>query len=690
MFNVCFNLPQANLIKLEGEHSYPIVVLSIIIAIVASFTALSMHNRAQQNSFFHQNFWLALASIAMGFGIWSMHFIGMSAFSLPINMYYDHLLTVISILPAMLASFLAFYIANRSRKVLWHSIIASIVMGLGISTMHYVGMAAMKMDAIHVYDKWLFTASVVIAIFASFFALFILSALQRFMESRFIQLTTAIIMGLAISSMHYTGMKAMSFYVVPGVSNTSTTGHGAEMSFIGLSVTVGMAFLLGLLLLSSVLDRYVKYRTIYYDSLTGLPNHRLFEKRLANYSNQQTLAIWHLHDMEKVNRENGYLFGDEVIQCVSALMTSVKPPMSDLHRIEGNRFAFLSGSSDMAKDFHGAMEKVAQTLRQPLVIQHKEFVLPAVCAWQTISEQKKKSEIYSNVLDVLNYPFTQYKHEIILYDPTIHTYTFEREIVKDIKRAMAEDELYLVFQPKVNGKTLKITGVETLLRWQHPIYGMLSPGLFIPILEESGCMIDVTDWLIERACHQISNWRKDEVSFGQVAINIPGEYVTSLSLLKVLKRTLKDYDLEPQVLELEITETSFVKQIEEAMSAVSNLRQEGFSVALDDFGTGVSSLSYLKQMPISTLKIDKSFIDEVPESAKDSSIIQAIIALGNSLNLSIIFEGIETKEQAQFLTATCEHPIIQGYYFAKPMIASELIDWSRTFQQVGPPINQTV
>ncbi|MFJ7933510.1 EAL domain-containing protein [Sporosarcina sp. NPDC096371] len=675
-----FGPPPKDLIELQGVYSLPLIGLSILIACFASYTALAMNERAQKNSFLHHNFWLTLASIAMGFGIWSMHFVGMSAFSLPVSMHYDRLLTIISIFPAMLTSFLAFYIANRPKKILWLNIIAGVVMGLGISTMHYVGMAAMKMDASYVYDKWLFTASIIIAISVSFVALFIFSALQRYMENRFIQFLAAIIMGLAVSSMHYTGMMAISFYVVSDYTYNSMMNHEFELSFLVITVAGGMAILLSLLLLSTLVDRYVNYRANYYDTLTRLPNRRHFERRLANSSAKQTLAIWHIHDMERVNRENGYLFGDEVLQHVADLMIALKSPQTDLYRIKGNRFAFLGRGQEREIAFQTAMEKIAQTLRQPITYQDKEIILPAVCAWLPVSQQNESSKIYSDVLAVLNSPSLQYKFEIIPYDPNIHTYTFDREIARDVERAMVEEELYLVYQPKVNGKTYEVIGVETLLRWQHPTYGMLSPAVFIPILEEYDQMLDVTDWVIERTCRQIVEWRKDGRSFGQVSINIPGQYVTSTRLLKVLKQTVTNYDLEPRLLELEITETSFVKSIEEAMRAVSIIRQDGFSVALDDFGMGVSSLSYLKKLPISTLKIDKSFLEEVPAFEKDSSIIQAIIALGSSLDLSIVFEGVETEEQAQFLSSTCEQPIIQGYYFAKPMIASELIEWRQNFR----------
>ena len=686
MRDVVFNLPPTDQVEIQGEYSLPVIALSILIAIVASFTALSMNKRAKRNSFFHQKFWVGLGAVAMGFGIWSMHIVGIAGFSLPVEMYYDPLLTVVSIVPAMLASYLAFHVANRQKKSLWVSLVAGVCMGLGLSTMYYVGMLAMKMDVSIIYDGKLFIASIIVAIVACFIVLLVFTSLNHFTGNYLIQGMTAIVMGLAVSSMHYISMFSITYYAPIDYAYTETTTHSTGNNIIIISVTVGIALLLSSLSFSSIIDRYIRYRTNYYDSLTILPNRRKFERELGKSSTHQTLAIWHVHNLEKINRENGYLFGDKVIQYFSSLMMSLSPSRTQFYRIEGNRFAFLKRSQEGDEDFRDAMGKMAEILKSPIVIENEKFILPAVCAWQSASIERDVLKVYTNVLAVLNYPSIQYEHEVIPYNPNIHTYTFEREISSDVERAMNGLELHLVFQPKINGITYQITGVETLLRWDHPFYGMLSPGMFIPILERDGQMLDVTDWVIEKACLQISEWRKKEVSFGQVAINIPGQYVTSSRLLQVLKKTLSKYNLESKMIELEITETSFVKNIEEAMRAVSILRQEGFSVALDDFGTGVSSLSYLKRMPISTLKIDKSFVDEVPFSEKDSSIIQAIIALGNSLNLSIVFEGVETKEQARFLSSICKQPIIQGYYFAKPMASQDLIEWRHAFQQTQIPV----
>lgn len=681
MLTILFNIPAGDFIELQGKHSFWLVVLSIFIAIIASYAALTMNKQAQTNSFFHRNIWLSLGAIIMGFGIWAMHFIGMSAFLLPTAMEYDRLLTIISVIPAMLASFLAFYIVTLPKRTIRLYLVSGFIMGIGISSMHYIGMIAMKMEAIAVYHTGLFIASIGIAIVVSIIALSILSTLQDYMKKQGMRFLTSITLGLAVSSMHYTGMMAVTYYVTPDHTYMSTATESIRMSFIIISVTVGISILIALILFSSLIDRYIEYQTKYYDSLTRLPNRRLFEKRLNSTTSERSLAIWHLHNLENINRSHGYIFGDEVIQRASTIFRTLKPNSADLYRIEGNRFAFVINGVGGENVLRHAMRKISSSLRWPLNFQSQEILLSAVCAYQTAQKQTDIEQIYSDVLAVLNDPEIQFNHELIKYDPAIHTFTFEQEIASDVERAMLENELFLVYQPKIHGITYEVTGVETLLRWQHPKYGLLSPAIFIPILEASGQMLDVTDWIIKKASKQLADWHTNGVPMNKVAINIPGSYVTSSHLLDVLKDAVTTYELQPHCLELEITETSFVQDIDEAVKAVAILREEGFSVALDDFGTGVSSLSYLKRIPISTLKIDKSFVDGVPSSEKDSSIIQAIIAIASSLKLSIVFEGVETMEQADFLATTCDQPIIQGFCFAKPMTSKEFIKWHETFPQ---------
>lgn len=659
-------------LEISGEYSMTIVVFSIIIAIVASYTAISLKRRAKENSFFHKSFWLLLASLCLGFGIWSMHFIGMGAFSLPVNMSYNKTITLISIIPAMLASFIAFYLADLPRRNYWSYVFAGIAMGIGISSMHYIGMYSMEMDVIYTYDLLLFLVSICISIFVSIIAVYILAKVHTYQSKNILLILISLIMGLAISSMHYTGMAAMNFYIPKGYELNHEASHMTEMYGLAVIVGLGMAILLGVLLLSSLLDRYIEYRGNYYDALTQLPNRRLFEKKIQS---PKVLAIWHIHDLEHINREFNYAFGDEVIRELVHMFKSISPSKTELYRIGGNRIALLTRDVDSAKQLKEVLKKLAESLREPIRVQDREVMLFGVCAISQADYGEKDTDIYRNVLAVLNYPSIMYDHDIIYYDSSIHRYTFNLEIAEDVNRAMKESELYLVYQPKFSSYSQCIDGLETLLRWNHPKYGNLSPAVFVPILEEYDRMVRVTDWIIDGVCKQIASWKLEDISFKQVAINIPGEYITSPLLLGVFTEKLSEYGLEPSQIELEITENSFVKNVEEAMRAVSKFREEGFSVALDDFGTGVSSLSYLKEMPISTLKIDKSFIDDVPKSSKDSSIITAIIALGESLDLNVVIEGVETKEQVDFLKDTSKNPIFQGFYFAKPMNPHDLVKW---------------
>ncbi|MET1030417.1 bifunctional diguanylate cyclase/phosphodiesterase [Domibacillus tundrae] len=667
-------------IELSGHHSMPFVFLSIFLACLASYTALSLNERVRKNSFFHQSIWLILASLAMGFGIWSMHFIGMSAFSLPVAMRYNHVWTFVSIVPAILASFMAFSLASQPKQSFLSFTLAGIAMGIGIASMHYTGMAAMVMDAVYRYDVWLFLVSIAIAIVVSFVALFVFSNLKRLMEKRVIKIVTALLMGMAVSSMHYTGMAAMTFYTSPEFIIEEHAGH-TDMTMLIIPVAIGMFFLLTTLLFSSIMDRYIDYKISYFDGLTRLPNRRQFEKMLNKSSDSRILAIWHFHNLDKINNGYGYSFGDRVIQHIACELRESDPDFTDLYRIEGNRFAFLVQGVDL-DIFRQAMETIALKWKGPLLLEEKWIELSSVCAISFVKGADTHHQLYANALAVLEHPLIKYEHDIILYDSTVHTFSFQQEILNGLASAMKEDELFLVYQPKIFADTHRLNGFEALIRWRHPVHGMMSPEIFIPILEQNHRIDDVTDWVIDRAARQISQWEKSGVPDQKIAVNIPGEYITSARLIAALKKTIDHYQIDPKQLELEITETSVVQSAESAIRAIRLFREQGFSVALDDFGTGVSSLSFLRQMPITTLKIDKSFVDRVPLSQKDSAILHAIITLGQSLNLQIVIEGVETAEQVRFLVTTARSLTIQGYYYAKPMTPDELAEWRVHFSTV--------
>ncbi|BDH60261.1 putative signaling protein [Lysinibacillus sp. PLM2] len=660
---------------LEGEYSIPIVILSIIIACVASYTALFMNERVKQNIFFNKYFWMFLASIAMGLGIWSMHFIGMSAFMLPIPMNYNLILTIISIFPAVFAFFMAFYFANKTSKTNWHFICIGILMGLGISSMHYVGMAAMEMEAKYYYKPWPFFSSIVIASGVSYIAILIFSKLQS--ESQPIKLIVSILMGLAISSMHYVGMSAVVFYVEGSIQSNLHHMHIMNMTSLIVIITIGIFCLFFFAGLTSLLGRYADYRLNYFDALTRFPNQRQFEKHLKSMKVSGSLAILHIDQLEKWISAYGYSFGDKIIKIIGEFVQSLKTNTSRVYRIEANRFAILDSKEQHSESLKASIESILKKLKNPLIIDNHRIKLDAVCAISHSDDIKRIEELFSNSMAVLQHPSIQYDHQVIEYDSKIHTFNLERRIIEDIDFAMENQDLFLVFQPKVWSKTKELSGLEALIRWNHPKFGMISPGLFIPILEEQGKIYDVTDWVVEKVCQQIVLFIEEGIHFSHVSINIPGSYITSPRLINVIKENLLKYNIDSRLIELEITETSVIHDIENAITAVSKFKEIGVSVALDDFGTGMSSLSYLKKMPISTIKIDKSFVDGVPTSEKDSAVLKAIITLCYSLNFKVVIEGVETKEQFEFITSFTEAPHIQGYYFSKPLKVNELKGWNQ-------------
>ncbi len=670
-----FNLPASLDVHLiKGEYSMPLVVLSFFIAFAASYTALFINRRIRENGFFHKNVWLTLASLAMGLGIWSMHFIGMSAFMLPIHMEYRVSTTIFSIVPAIIASYVAFYFANRKNTSIFTFITAGIFMGLGISSMHYIGMAAMEMDAEYYYKPSVFILSIIIAMGASFASLYIFSIISKSMDRIAIKIVTAILMATAITSMHYTGMVAVRFYTI-GEAPSGHGQHTMDVLWIVVFVTVSTVSLFLLAALTSRLDKYVDYRLRHFDALTKLPNHKQFIDDQKKVGEGYTVAIIYLPDLEKYIVGYGYSVADELVKNVSEKIERMLPENVKLYRTEANRFTIVNTEKHKTKQLIDVLEQICTTVKEPIFIEEHAIVVEVVCSFSKSEERRYIREHFADAMAVLQSPSTVYNHAVIEYDPAIHTFNFERQLVADIQHAMDADDLFLVYQPKINPENGEHVGVEALIRWNHPVYGMVSPGVFIPVLEESPEIYDVTDWIIEKVCGQIALWNAANVSFGQVSINIPGIYVTSPRLTSTLSENIEKHGIHPKQLELEITETSVIHDMDNAIAALEKFKDKGLSVALDDFGTGLSSLSYLKRIPISTIKIDKSFVDGVPASEKDAELLKAIIILGYSLKLHVVIEGVETEQQMKFLETFEKQPIVQGYYFAKPMKAEELEQW---------------
>ncbi|MES9958621.1 MAG: EAL domain-containing protein, partial [Sedimenticola sp.] len=260
------------------------------------------------------------------------------------------------------------------------------------------------------------------------------------------------------------------------------------------------------------------------------------------------------------------------------------------------------------------------------------------------------------------------------YTAELTTQALERVVLeRDLSHAINKDQLIVHYQPKFSLKDGKLVGAEALVRWNHPEKGIIPPDRFIPLAEESGLILALGDWVLRAACEGIQRWRKAGLPLQSISVNVSGVQIQRGHMVETVTKVLEEIGLDPRYLELEITETFIMQQADEAIKTLEELQELGVMLAIDDFGTGYSSLNYLKRLPIGKLKIDRSFVKNIPEDSNDVAITKAVIALGKSLQLKVTAEGVETREQEMFLKSEgCNE--VQGYYYSRPVLEKDFVE----------------
>lgn len=656
-------------------NSY-LVTLSLIVACVASYAAFFINDQVRQNTVLSKATWLMLAATTLGTGIWAVHFIGMVAMRMPVMMTYNKILTVFTIIPAIISSFIAFYYINQPRQTWGRATVSGFFIGLGITVMHYSGMAVVDFEGVeYSYRTGMIAASFMIASLLSIGALLFYRYLYIKKGPFLSRVIPALLLALSVIVVHYLGMSAMQFEVNASEFQQHGMLESMDRTFIILGISSSITIIVGLLLSTILMNRVFSHRLEYYDSLTGLPNMTLFTKQIEDQAKANAIVGIKFERMTEGACNYGLLFDEQLVKHIATDLKKRLPGLTELYRAQDYMFVIVTQDELATKQTGEMLMSYLQELKQGLPFKEQIFKLPTV-AMMAKAETVPCTirELYSEIQSIANHPTTSYNFSLILYDPMYHTCNFEESLLRDFDGARKNGAIFLVYQPKVNPFTNELVSTEALTRWIHPEHGFLAPPVFLGILEKHGRIQDLTDWIIEEVCCQLAQW-KLERPVPQVGINIPGPYLTTNRLFEQVVTMTEKYSIDRQMIELEITETSVVHSIEEATEAVLKFRNAGFAVALDDFGTGVSSLSYLKQLACSTLKIDKSFVDGILVSEKDRAILEAIVALGESLSMQLVIEGIEEREQVDYLLGLSEHLLIQGYYYARPMKPQELQTW---------------
>ncbi len=428
----------------------------------------------------------------------------------------------------------------------------------------------------------------------------------------------------------------------------------------------------------------------HYDLLTGLPNRALFYERLSQglahaRRNGWWLAVLFI-DVDRfkhVNDTFGHAAGDQLLKQVSERLADCIRSDDTVGRLSGDEFAIVLSRLTAASDASVVATKIIDCLNQPFALEGAELFVSVSIGITVFPTDSVEQDALIRNADVAMYRAKDRgRNNYQFYTPEMNRRTREMlNVESELRRALERDEFVLHYQPKVSLKTGRITGLEALLRWQHPERGLVSPADFIPVLEETGLVVQAGEWVIRAVCGQLSRWRAAGVQVVPVAVNLSARQFLSRDLGATIKAILAESGIESELLEVEITESAIMNDIEEANRTLEYLQSIGVRSAIDDFGTGYSSLAYLKRFPLKALKVDRSFVSEITTDADDANITQAVISMAHSLRLIVIAEGVETEAQlAYLLRYGCDE--VQGYLFSRPVpeaaCAAALADHQRT------------
>ncbi len=685
---------------MSEAYNHGLVLVSVLVAIFSSYTALDLAGRVSANSGRAARLWQVGGALALGVGIWAMHFIGMLALRLPINVSYDLSPTALSLALACAASLIALTLLQQRRVSPVRVVLGALAMGAGIAGMHYVGMSAMQLSIPIRYDAKLVTASVAIAILASGAALSMAVALRPYSQDRAVPLRmgAAVLMGIAIAGMHYTGMAAAHF------DANAICQSSSNLNADWLAAVVGLASsgLLTIALMLSVFDARMQssasrlvaelrlanselQHRATHDQLTGLANRALsddrLEREIAAASRSKSLFAVMFVDLDRfktVNDSLGHAAGDTLLTIAAhRLLKSVRASDS-VARVGGDEFVLLLRELGGSKDAAAVARKLLSVMAEPLDLEGTPFHLSISLGVAMFPNDGINAHTLLASADAaLTHAKRGGRGRFHFYKPEIQPHSRDQlEFENDLRDAVMNQQLEIYYQPKVDVVTGGIVGAEALLRWFHPKRGAVSPVVFIKMAEDNNLIETLGHWVLENACRQNKRWISEGLPEIPVSVNLSAHQFRDPGLPDQVGQVLFDTGLSPHLLELELTESTVMEKAYNASEMLQSLVSFGVRISVDDFGTGYSSLSYLDRFPLHTLKVDRSFIDKCLEN---SSIVQAIVALAHNLNLNVVAEGVETEAQLELLRGLgCNQ--YQGFLKSPPVSASAFAEMLRQEQ----------
>ncbi|WP_236190177.1 putative bifunctional diguanylate cyclase/phosphodiesterase [Pseudomonas pharyngis] len=697
--------PESGQVILNCTHNPLLVLVAYLVACAASFATLDMAERvAHAEEPGSQRLWRWIGATCLAGGIWAMHFISMLAFQAPIDIQYDLPVTLFSLVIALLASWLAMHTLSTPQPNLLQYLKTAIVIGLGIAGMHYVGMAAIESAATAYYEPTLFLSSIVIAIGASFAALWVAGNLREGsgLHIQMLKYLAALILGAGILSMHFTGMAALQL-VLPEGQLPILASQSSHLQ-LGLTVALITLLILGSAISAALADKKLQNKehdlrrvnallsqldqarmslqhVANYDALTNLINRRGFNQIFAEKLSQKSseggmLAVMFLDidHFKRINDSLGHDAGDELLKVIAQhIKGSVRSHEDVVARFGGDEFCILIGLRDR-EEARNLAQRIMLKMKEPIELAGRRMVMTTSIGISLFPEDGSTCDELLKHADLALYQSKGAgRNGVHFFDSNLkNRASLELQLEEELRHALREENgLRLYYQPIFELKTGKVTKLEALIRWQHPVHGLLTPDRFIAIAENNGLIAELDNWVLRKACEDLGELSRHGCSELKIAWNCSPLNLAREELANEIEHALRSAGVAPERLELEVTENALMGNIANTLVLLRQIRALGVSLSIDDFGTGYSSLAYLKRLPLNTLKVDRSFILDIPKATADMEIVQAIIVMAHTLHLQVVTEGVESLEQYEFLERSgCD--FIQGYLLSRPVPLAEL------------------
>lgn len=670
----------------------PVLIgISFVVAFIASFIALDSAGKVAISNRRESTFWRLSGGATLGMGIWSMHFIGMLAMkmSMPINYHFS--LTAFSFFIALISATLAINIAisgnTLSTKRL---VVATGILSAGVVTMHYVGMYAIIEHVAILWSHSLILLSVMIAIVASGVGLWLAFHLrQNTRRALFNRLVAALIMALAIASMHYTGMGAATF-----THFGHTVHNGLSTQELSVWVCAVTLVILGIMLVVSMVDSQLRTsrladnlhqlncqleHQVHFDALTGLANRTHIDACLQAclqhsklHQHQFALVFIDLDRFKVVNDTWGHHIGDQLLIASTQRIYSCLDDTMTLARLGGDEFILLVPDCNK-ETITALLTRIAAAIGDPFTLFGYTIRVSLSAGSSIYPEHGSTLHELKVKADMAMYHVKQAgRNGWAIYSPEMEAIAdTPPTFLQELSQALEHDQFELWYQPKYTAGDHSLTGFEALLRWHHPERGMLLPAEFLPALEETGLIIPVGKWVIQQACQQLHQWKLQGHAEWTLAVNLSPSQFEQHDIVDVVCSALAQYQLSPAYLTLELTESTALKNLKRSAEVLNAFSALGITVSIDDFGTGYSNILMLKSLPARELKIDRVFVKDINENSKNTKIVSTIIDIAHSMNMQVVAEGIETQEQEILLTQMgCG--VLQGFLFAKPLPAHQI------------------